>query len=54
MPGFVARALQRHHAAPAERMLALRSRSELVIDNAIGQPWQRAEKRRPEAISLLS
>jgi integrase len=43
MPAFVARALQRHHAAQAERMLALGSpRPELVIDNGLGEPWQPA------------
>lgn len=42
MPGFVARALQRHHAAQAERMLALGARADLVVDNGLGQPWQPA------------
>lgn len=42
MPGFVARALQRHHAAQGERMLALGARTELVVDNGLGQPWQPA------------
>jgi len=41
-PGFVARALQRHHAAQGERMLALGTRTDLVIDNGLGQPWQPA------------
>jgi integrase len=42
MPGFVARALQRHHAAQGERMLALGARTELVVDNGLGEPWQPA------------
>ncbi len=43
MPEFVARALQRHHAAQAERLLAIGLREpELVVDNGLGAPWQPA------------
>jgi integrase len=43
MPDFVARALQRHRLAQAERMLAVGlPRPELVVCNPIGQPFQPA------------
>jgi len=42
LPGFVAAALQRHKVAQAERLLVAGIRSELVIDNGIGQPRQPA------------
>jgi integrase len=42
MPAFVARAMQRHKAAQAERMLALGARTELVVDRGDGEPWQPA------------
>jgi integrase len=42
MPAFVAAALRRHKAAQAERLLPLGMRSELVIDNGMGEPWQPA------------
>lgn len=43
MPDFVARALQRHRIAQGERLLAIGiARSELVVDNGIGEPWQPA------------
>ena len=43
MPGFVSRALGRHRLAQAERFLGLGlPRPELVITNAIGEPYQPA------------
>lgn len=42
LPSFVARALHRHRAAQAERLLVAGIRSELVVDNGIGEPWQPA------------
>lgn len=43
MPGFVARALRRHRVAQSERLLALGlPRPELVVCNAIGEPFQPA------------
>jgi integrase len=38
----VARALQRHKVAQAERLLVVGIRAELVVDNGIGEPWQPA------------
>jgi integrase len=42
LPGFVAAALQRHKVAQAERLLVAGIRSDLVIDNGIGEPCQPA------------
>jgi integrase len=42
MPAFVSRALQRHKVAQAERLLALGIRPDLVVCNAIGEPFQPA------------
>jgi integrase len=42
LPAFVARALKRHRAAQAERLLALGIVPELVVDNGIGEPWMPA------------
>jgi integrase len=39
LPAFVARALHRHRAAQAERLLMVGVMSELVVDNGAGQPW---------------
>lgn len=39
VPEFVSAALRRHKAAQAERLLPLGIRSDLVIDNGIGEPW---------------
>jgi integrase len=39
VPAFVGAALRRHRAAQAERLLPLGIRSDLVIDNGIGDPW---------------
>jgi integrase len=38
LPGFVAAALQRHKVAQAERLLVAGIRSELVVDNGVGEP----------------
>jgi integrase len=42
LPPFVARALARHRKAQAERLWPLGGRSELVIDNGLGKPYQPA------------
>jgi integrase len=42
LPGFVARALQRHRLAQGERLLRAGIRPELVIDRGDGQPFQPA------------
>jgi integrase len=42
LPDFVARALQRHHVAQAERFLAAGIRPELVVDRGDGLPFQPA------------
>jgi integrase len=42
MPGFVATAIQRHRVDQAERLLAIGIRPELVVCNAIGEPFQPA------------
>jgi integrase len=42
LPDFVSRALQRHRVAQAERLLALGIRPQLVVSNAIGEPFQPA------------
>jgi integrase len=42
LPGFVARALQRHRKAQAERLWPMGGRSELVVDNGLGEPYQPA------------
>jgi integrase len=42
MPGFVSAALARHRVAQGERLFGSGIRSELVVDNGIGQPWQPA------------
>ena len=42
MPDFVARSLHRHRVAQAERLLALGIRPDLVVCNAIGDPFQPA------------
>jgi integrase len=40
LPGFVARALQRHRKAQGERFLAVGlPRPELVVDRGDGEPW---------------
>jgi integrase len=42
LPAFVTRALRRHKAAQAERLLAIGLRSDdetLVVDDGIGNPW---------------
>lgn len=39
LPAFVAAALRRHKAAQAERLLPVGKRSELVVDDGIGDPW---------------
>jgi integrase len=42
LPPFVARALARHRKAQAERLWPLGGRSELVVDNGLGKPYQPA------------
>jgi integrase len=42
MPDFVSRALRRHRVAQAERFLAFGIHPELVVCNAIGEPFQPA------------
>lgn len=42
VPGFVAAALRRHRKAQVERLLAIGTSSQLVIDNGIGELWQPA------------
>src|SRR5439155_26677382 len=42
LPVFVARALKRHRAAQAEKLLAIGVVPELVVDNGIGEPWMPA------------
>ena len=42
LPDFVARALARHRKAQTERLFSLGLRSELVVSNAIGQPFHPA------------
>lgn len=42
LPDFVSRALQRHRVGQAERLLAFGIRPELVVSNAIGEPFQPA------------
>lgn len=39
IPDFVGRALRRHRAAQAERLLMIGLQPELVVDNGIGEPW---------------
>ena len=39
VPDFVGRALRRHRAAQAERLLAIGLQPELVVDNGIGARW---------------
>jgi len=39
IPDFVGRALRRHRAAQAERLLMIGMQPELVVDNGIGEPW---------------
>lgn len=39
LPAFVAAALRRHRMAQAERLMPAGIRSELVVDNGIGEPW---------------
>ena len=39
LPVFVKRALRRHRAAQATRLLAIGLHPELVVDNGIGGPW---------------
>jgi integrase len=39
IPDFVGRALRRHRAAQAERLLMIGRQPDLVVDNAIGEPW---------------
>jgi integrase len=39
LPTLVARALQRHRKAQAERLWPLGGRSELVVDDGTGKPW---------------
>lgn len=39
IPDFVGRALRRHRAAQAERLLMIGLQPELLVDNGIGEPW---------------
>jgi integrase len=39
IPDFVGRALRRHRAAQAERLLMIGLQPDLVVDNGIGSPW---------------
>jgi integrase len=39
LPSVVARALRRHRASQASRLLAIGIAPDLVVDNGIGEPW---------------
>jgi integrase len=39
LPDFVAKALRRHRATQAERLLSIGLQPDLVVDNGIGEPW---------------
>jgi integrase len=39
IPDFVGRALRRHRATQAERLLMIGLQPDLVVENGIGEPW---------------
>ncbi|HET9724116.1 MAG TPA: site-specific integrase [Actinomycetota bacterium] len=57
LPAFVDAALRRHRKAQTERRLPLGIRSELVVDNGVGEPWMPASfstawRRFADAVAL--